>query len=546
MTKTEFRIHILNLLVHNQKKVAAKYIWPWMDFNEQTERIWNALEKHQFVAIMGHGSASKTFTCAAWFLLDWWSRQNETALIVTSDTVESMKKRIWGDIKTFHHKTPVHLGGTVLESRRMIKSSDIDEKNAIHAMAAESEDSQTKIQGIHAKFVRVMVDEADNKFSRSIWKAINNLSSSGNIKVVALANPVDRTSEFGRHCEPVNGWSSINPEIDHEWDSTMGYHVLRLDALRNPNFTDPAFPLGSDRYEYLAGKTYVDLMRKNEGENSLDWWCYVRAWYPPEGSIQRIFSPDVIEKACKQFTFYTHVTPCGACDPAFEGGDDCVVVFGQMGKLADTVKFGLRVNEYIKIKRKDTTKPVTIDFGDQIIQLCKDRSIDPLNFCLDSTGNALGLSDYIRHTWSHSVLPVSFGGSPTNMHITGNDSKIASDRFDRFVSELWYVAREWCKSGLVWLRDPPRELKQQLEGRIYELVSGSQKIKVESKERMKKRGLDSPDYGDALCLLIHLTRTRSQGYIPSFNPGKKVDKLRSFRKNASDFEPVYGTNKEYQ
>jgi hypothetical protein len=384
-----------------------------------------------------------------------------------------------------------------------------------------------------------MVDEADNKYSRSIWKAISNLGSSGELKVVALANPIDRSSEFGRHCEPIDGWSSINPDADYEWDSRMGYRVLRLDALRNPNLV-----LGYDKYPYMAGNKYVNEIRVNEGEHSLDWWCFVRAWYAPEGSIQRIFSPDVIEKACQPFTFYTHVTPCGACDPAFEGGDDCVVLFGQMGRLDDNVKFGLRVNEYIKIKRKDVTKPVTIDFGDQIIQLCKDRSIDPLNFCLDSTGNALGLSDYIRHTWSHSVLPVTFGGSPTKMHITGNDSKVAEDRFDRFVSELWYVAREWCKSGLVWIRDAPRDLKAQLEGRLYELMPASQKIKVESKERMKKRGLDSPDYGDALCLLVHLVRTRSQGYIPSFNPGKKQDKLRAFRKNASDWEQTYGVHEQ--
>src|SRR4029079_760220 len=160
----------------------------------------------------------------------------------------------------------------------------------------------------------------------------------------------------------------------------------------------------------------------------------------------------------------------------------------------------------------------------------------PINFAMDATGNALGLSDYIRHTWSHDVLPVQFGGSPTKMHITGNDSKTADLRFDRFVSELWYVAREWMQSGLVWMKDPPRELKQQLEGRLYELVATTGKIKIERKEMMKKRGMESPDFADALCLLIHLVRTRAQGYIPSFNPGKKQDKLRAFRKNASDFE----------
>jgi len=181
-----------------------------------------------------------------------------------------------------------------------------------------------------------------------------------------------------------------------------------------------------------------------------------------------------------------------------------------------------------------------IGFGDQIIELLKAKGVAPINFCLDATGNALGLSDYIRHTWSHDVLPVQFGGSPTKMRITGNDSKSAEDRFDRFVSELWYVAREWCKSGLVWVKDPPRELKEQLEGRLYELVATSGKIKIESKERMKKRGLDSPDYGDVLCLLVHLVRSHSRGYIPSFNPGIKVDSLKQFKRNQSYFEADYG------
>jgi hypothetical protein len=537
--KVENTIRLLRLLKLNKKKEVASLIWPWMDFNEQTQRIWDALEKYQFLAIIGHGSASKTFTCAAWYLLDWWQKHNETALVLTSDTIPSMQRRVWSDMKMLHTKVPAVLGGTINESKRMIKYADFDDKNAIHAVAAESDDSATKIQGLHSKYVRVLVDEADNKHSKSIWKAISNLATSGDFKATALANPVDRSSEMGQHVEPMDGWSSINPDVDYEWEGRMGWHVLRLDGLRSPNLT-----LGYDKYPFMLTNKGVELIRANEGENSLDWWCYVRAWYPPEGAIQRIFSPDVIEKACQPFTFYTHVTPCGACDPAFEGGDDCVVLFGEMGRLHDNKQFGLRVNEYIKIKRKDPSKPVTIDFGDQLIALCKDRNIDPLNFCLDSTGNALGLSDYIRHTWSASVLPVTFGGSPTKMHITGNDSKVAEDRFDRFVSELWYVAREWCKSGLVWLRDAPRDLKGQLEGRIYELISSSQKIKVESKEKMKKRGLDSPDFGDAFCLLVHLVRTRSQGYLPSFNPGKKQDKLKAFRKNASDFEQTYGVKEK--
>ena len=139
MTKVEIQSALFALLKENRKKDVASVLWPWFDFNDQTQLIWDALEKHDYVAIMGHGSASKTFTCAAWFLLDWWAWQWKTALVLTSDTVPSMQRRVWSDIKMLYSKIPVPMGGILVDSKRMIKCTDIDDKNAIHGVAAESE-----------------------------------------------------------------------------------------------------------------------------------------------------------------------------------------------------------------------------------------------------------------------------------------------------------------------------------------------------------------------------------------------------------------------
>lgn len=536
-TTEQVQTMVAMCLKNGDKKRAARFLWPWLVQNEWTDKIWDALEKHPYLAIMGHASAGKTFTSAQWFLLDWWTHPEETALIITAATGGSMNRTVWSDIKTLFNKTSVPMPGILVDSKKMLKYSSTDDKNAVACVAAESDDAQSKVQGIHTKRVRVLVDEADNKYSKSIWMALSNLGASGEIKVVALANPSDRLGEFGHNCEPKNGWGSINPEQDKEWDTKTGWHALRLDALDSPNIV-----AGVDLYPFLMTNGGVKSIREKKGENSPDWWSYVRAWYPPSGTINSIFSPDVIEKSRGSHIWYGKTTPIAACDPAFEGGDDCVLMIGRMGRLADRPKItAVQVDKEIVIKRKDTSKPVSIDFGDQIMGILKNENVKPEHFAIDCTGNALGMSDYITHSLKEKIVAVNFGGSPTDMKITGEDSLRASDRYDRFVSELWYSAREWIKLDLAKISQASRTLEVQLEGRLYELLAASGKIRIETKQKMKERGLGSPDYADTFCLLIHLARLRSGSGLPSlFGEKKKFDPMKKFKAKAFKYQMDYG------
>lgn len=527
---------IATFIASGDKKNAAELLWPWLTKNDQTDRIWACLDKYSYLAIMGHASASKTFTCAAWFLLHWWENCQETAIIITSDTIASMNRRVWSDIKILMTKTSVPMPGILVDSKRMIKHSHPDDKNAIAGVAAESDDAQSKIQGIHTKRIGLLIDEADNKLSKSIWGAMSNLGASGEIKAVALANPVDRIGDFGKNCEPEDGWASINPEIDFEWDSRTGWHVLRLDGLKSPNIL-----LGEDKYPFLLTNKGVEDIRKQKGENSLEWWCYVRAWYPPSGTNTSIFSPEVIQKSRGKHIWYGETEKIASCDPAFEGGDDCVFMFGTMGKLASNPRrTGIILDKEIVIKRKDTSKPVSIDFGDQIIQLLDENEIKGDNFAIDCTGNALGMSDYIQHARKQPHIAVNFGGSPTDLLITGEDSKKASERYDRFVTELWYAAREWMKFGLFKIPKPSRNLEIQLESRLYDLIGAQRKIRIETKQEMKKNGFGSPDFADTACLLCYVARVRCGTSIPSYFEKKQFNPLKPFQKRAFNYKQDYG------
>lgn len=541
---------LTDLLARRDYTLASKLLWPFLVKNEQAMKIWNALSRHNRLCIMGHGSAGKTFLSSVYFLLDWMSDPEETATVITSDTIASMKRRIWSDFKFLLTKANETLNAQlpfeIMEGTNMIRyvngsKGDLlqlkDGKNAIHAIAAESDDAQTKVQGLHTKRVRVVIDEADNKHSESIWGAIANLGTSGDLKCVALANPVDRYSEFGQHCEPLHGWDSINPDLDFEWESKRGWHVLRLDGLQSPNIKD-----GKDTHRFLLTNDGVEQILRDNGENSPEYWCYVRAWFPPESTLSTVFIPSMIDGCIKnKIMWYADIERVASFDPAMDGGDQRIACFGTKGRLAkDHNKTSLRVDKHVNIKRKDTTKEPMIDYCEQFIDLCKLEGIKPSNCIIDGTGTTVGFAEYIRHKWSHDVKVTNFAGECTDMRVTAEDLKPPKEKYDRFVTELWFAAREWCRLGYVELADCPRELRVQLESRNYTVRL--RKVSIESKKEMKARGLGSPDYGDAFCMLIHLMRlTEKEFTLSAFKQSKPSQNFKTWSsKWASNYDASYG------
>lgn len=544
ITQSEINALFIGILAKGNYKCAAQLAWPWFKQNEWSELIWANIEKHDRLCIMGHGSASKTFTASIWFLLDWICYANETALILTSSTITSMDRRIWADFKILWTKSKVDLSSVaqILDAKRLIRQSITDGKAAVHAIAAESDDAETKIQGLHMPRNRVIVDEADNPYSSSIWPALTNLGTSGHLKAVALANPSDKNSEFGFHCEPKEGWDTIDPEHDFEWESKLGWHVLRLDGLESPNLK-----CGEDKYPFLLSNKSVIETRDNKGTNSPEWWTMIRAFYPPEGLIHTIFPGGLISKCNKPIIWYGDTIPVAFCDPAFEGGDSCVLCIGRYGRLgSNPERTCIEVSEFIKIKRKDMGQPLAFDYADQIVGYLRDRKVTPSNFGIDTTGTQGPFADIIEKKYGKGINRVVFGHATTNRKVTNEDTGTAKERYKNFVTELWYVAREWCRLGLVYIKNPPRELRIQLESRRYELkgkdsTSGREVIMAEPKTDMKSRGLGSPDEGDSFCGLIHIVRTKSGGFLPgSFSDSTPTKTKSNLTRNATVWTQNYG------
>lgn len=491
---------------------CARVIWPWTCANPLTQRIYEEIEKHPDLAIIGHAASSKTFTVTQYMTLRWLADPKNTTVLLTAPTLSSLKSRAWSYVKQLFDRAAVPLHGEVVNYEMRVRLTKTDDQHNVLCVAGDADNSEHKIRGLHPENLLVMIDEADNPFSEAIWEALPNLRATGSVRVIAMTNPTKRHTRFGAWCEPPLGWSSILIDRDKEWDGASGAHVLRLDGVDSPNIV-----AGRDVFKFLLTNQGKREYEK-EGINSPAYLKYFRAWFPDDGAVKLVFPSELIDRMQQaQLKFYSDSFGCFGIDPAYaEEGDECVVMIGDCGRHAQNPKRTIiKYRTAIRVERKDKAKLVTEDLGDQIIEILKEHRVrGDLGAC-DSTGNGIAICDYVRAKWNRDMMAVAFGGKPSETRILAEDTKTCEERFDRFVTELWFAARDWARAGLIAAPSLPRRLRIDLEARQYEDVSRDRKISIETKADMRSRGLKSPDYGDAFCLMVHAVRSRFADDIPA-------------------------------
>lgn len=163
---------------------------------------------------------------------------------------------------------------------------------------------------------------------------------------------------------------------------------------------------------------------------------------------------------------YQHAARILGVDPA-RFGDDRSVIFPRQGLFAgkpevyrglDNMALADKVANYIERWKPEA---VFID-----------------------AGNGAGVIDRLRQL-HHDVIEVAFAGQPSH------------GRYLNKRAEMWFDMRDWIHGGGA-IPDIV-DLKQDLAAPTYKFTP-AEKLQLESKDDIKKRGLPSPDLGDALAL----------------------------------------------
>ena len=124
-----------------------------------------------------------------------------------------------------------------------------------------------------------------------------------------------------------------------------------------------------------------------------------------------------------------------------------------------------------------------VDLANQVIS--KIRSFEPDYVRIDA-GRGEGVIDFIR-SQNYNCTEVNFGG------------RAMSDYYANVRAEIWAGMKSWLESGGCIPEGP--ELISELSAPEYHF-NASNKLVLESKEKMRERGLRSPDYADALALAV--------------------------------------------
>lgn len=363
------------------------------------------------------------------------------------------------------------------------------------------------IQGVHAKFMLVVIEEADG-VPPEIWLAMDTLVASGKIHVLAIGNPDSADSHFAEVIKPGSGWN-----------------VITVDGLYTPNFTragcspfpelmqymrDNGIPFADERVAEFSPHVraeWRDVLLKPEWvhermqrwgvERFIDedgkvrwrepalWWSKVRGRPPEEGS-EGLIPLSWVERAMRRWKDWEAAgkpRPSGrlvvGCDIADSGKDETVMPLRRGHTIMSLNRSAGQDTETTTLRIAGRLKKNEFSVG-----------------CVDGTGMGAPIVTRLRHMKLPIVAYVGASSAEGMRDATG-EFTFANKR-----SAAYWHLRELLDpvNGPDDVMLPPDEqLKADLTVPTWTVKTGAV-IAVEPKESVSKRLKRSPDCGDGVVM----------------------------------------------
>lgn len=527
---------------------------PWAE-----KMIYHAARR-KYLGVSGAGSSGKTDTFACWGLVNWLADPLNTMVIVTSTSLKDSRKRIWGSITSYYQAAPeLAERGKLIDSVGSIRALD-DAGNAnndkagiglIPGAKSKERDAIGTLIGMKNKNVILIADELPELSEALMEAAFSNLALNPHFSMVGIGNFASIYDPFGVFVRPKKGYDSISIE-DEEWETEKGF-CIRFDGMKSPNILE-----GRDKSnEYpIYNSRNLKEHRETLGENSARFWRMCRSFHAPIGLDNVIYSDAelIAGKAMSRAVWVATPTRICALDPSFtNGGDRSIQLIASYGLTTDGL-WTLCIDEIIALYDNAANKaPRDYQIARQLRDNCIRYEVSPENCALDSTAAGAVLLSIVHEEWSPLVLGINFSGYPSEMLVSASDPVTARQKFDRRVSELWWVGREFMKYGQI--KGITDDLAREMKARKYDTVKGPDglKIRVEPKSDMKQRIGFSPDEADCFAIALEICRQRfsatAGGERTGLNRPKhawqaEVDACQAVYANVSYADPQYAVAEE--
>lgn len=432
----------------------GEHLW-----SKQVE-IAESVRDHRQTAVASCHGVGKSFSASR--LAAWWidCHPPGTARVVsTAPTGDQVKAILWTEINSAAEKAEARgheLPGRINETEWKIG------KKLIGIGRKPAEHNRNAFQGVHAKYVLIILDEACG-ISQHFWTAAKAMATGAECRILAIGNPDDPASYFATVCE--------SPD----------WHKIEISAFESPNFTGEQVPL--ELAAVLVSRAFVEEMIREYGEESPTVLSKVHGKFPQDAAdgVVRISKL----RACCRPPETRHpaeaLTPVELGIDVGAGGDEAVI----------RERRGVLVGRVWRTRTRDSEVLV-----DLIVEAIRETGATCAK--VDVIGVGWGVVGSLRRRRAQGehdcvIVAVNVGEASSN-----------PKRYLRLRSQLWWEVGRGLTEDHVWdlseLEEDDRErLVTQLTAPKY-THDAARRIVVEKKEETKKRLGRSPDDADALLL----------------------------------------------
>lgn len=432
-----------------------------VDLWSKQRHIMESVRDHKNTAVMSCHEIGKSFTAAT--SVAWWLDTHPVGsafVLTTAPTDPQVKAILWREINRLHMRCS-DLPGRVNLSEWYIGSE------LVAIGRKPSEHNPTGLQGIHARYVLVVLDEACG-IPKALWDAASTLTANEHSRTLAIGNPDTVNSEFYEVCKPDSGWN-----------------VIQVGYKDTPNFTGEK--VRKEVADQLIHPLWIEDRKQKWGVDSALFKSKCEGKFPNSAGTENSVIPYEFLIACK-----SNELPEGSpCEAGIDvgGGGDRTIIRERVGMRAG------RVKEFKDIDPMRTIGMLVEKINEWQIEKVK---IDSIGIGWGVYGRLRELSTKHNHDKTETVhnaevIPVNFANASSD-----------PVKFLNLRAEVWWnVGRENSRLARWDLSLVDDDVIAELSAPEYIITNSKGTVKVEPKDDIRKRIGMSPDHADALLLAFY-------------------------------------------
>jgi hypothetical protein len=411
---------------------------PW----EKQLEISRSVRDFRNTAVRSNNGSGKTYHVAREALRFLYGQGPDAVVIDTAPTWTQIENQFWRYLRDAYQKALVPLGGKLLKTKL-----DIDETWFALGLAND-ENNMEAFQGWHARKILVIFDEASGISPKIYEAALGAMAGGELVRFVLLGNPTQNSGPF----------------FDAFKDPS--FNKIHISAFDTPNVKEKRQVVPG-----LVTWDWVESVEKKYGEDSDIYRVRVLGDFPLHAS-DTLISIDAVERAF------------GATRELTSQEDERIGL--------DVARFGDDDSAFV-YRKGNTAKVLEVINGNSTMEIAGKaarylRQHVNATLWIDVIGVGAGVFDRLQEQpdIAARVYGVNSAGKPRD------EAEHINIRV-----ESWVNVREWLRDAVLEKHEGFYELAQPK----YKINSAG-KLQLESKEDMKKRGVASPNVGDALALTL--------------------------------------------